>query len=178
MTPWTIGHQAPLSMGFLSPEYWSWLSFPSPGALPDPGIEPVTPVLLRWQETWVWSLGWEGFLEEGTATHLSVLVWRISWTKEAAGLQSIGLQRVGHGWTTNTPKLQADSLPLSHIQFCSVAQSCLTLCNLSHIVFANCFNQEVRNYFFFNQSLCSGKRCFQQITLTHIHWAHLYWALV
>ena len=53
VTLWTIGHQAPLSMGFLSPEYWSWLSFPSPGTLPDPGIEPVTPALLRRQETWV-----------------------------------------------------------------------------------------------------------------------------
>ena len=75
-----------LSMGFLSPEYWSWLSFPSPGDLPDPGIEPMTPALLRQQETWVPSLGWEGFLEEGTAAHSSVLAWRIPWTEEAAGL--------------------------------------------------------------------------------------------
>ena len=49
-------------MGFLSPEYWSWLSFPSPGALPDPGIEPVTPALLRRQETgfdpWVGKVSW------------------------------------------------------------------------------------------------------------------------
>ena len=39
-TPWTVAHQAPLSMGFSSQEYWSGLSFPSPGDLPDPVIEP------------------------------------------------------------------------------------------------------------------------------------------
>ena len=44
-TPWTIAHQAPLSMGFLRPEYWSGVPFPSPGKLPDPGIEPRSPVL-------------------------------------------------------------------------------------------------------------------------------------
>ena len=39
-TPWTVAHQAPLSMGFSRQEYWSGLLFPSPGNLPDPGIEP------------------------------------------------------------------------------------------------------------------------------------------
>ena len=43
-TPWTVAHQAPLSMGFSRPEYWSGLPCPSPGDLPDPGIEPVSPV--------------------------------------------------------------------------------------------------------------------------------------
>ena len=38
--PWTVGHQVPLSMGFSRQEYWSWLPFPSPGELPDPGIQP------------------------------------------------------------------------------------------------------------------------------------------
>jgi len=41
-TPWTITHQAPLSMGFPSQEYWSGLPFPSPGDLPDPGIESIS----------------------------------------------------------------------------------------------------------------------------------------
>ena len=45
MTPWTVAHQAPLSMGFSGQEYWSGLPFPSPGDLPDPGIEPRTPAL-------------------------------------------------------------------------------------------------------------------------------------
>ena len=45
MTPWTVAHQAPLSMGFPRQEYWSGLSFPSPGDLPKPGIEPMSPAL-------------------------------------------------------------------------------------------------------------------------------------
>ena len=48
------------------------------------------------QETWVRSLGWEDTLEEGMATHSSILAWRIPWTEEPGGLQSMGLQRVGH----------------------------------------------------------------------------------
>ena len=45
-TPWTVAYQAPLSMGFSRQEYWSGLPFPSPGDLPDPGIEPRYPALL------------------------------------------------------------------------------------------------------------------------------------
>ena len=45
MTPWTVACQAPLSMGFSRQEYWSGLSFPSPGDLPDPGIELGSPAL-------------------------------------------------------------------------------------------------------------------------------------
>ena len=41
-TPWTTALQTPLSMGFPRQEYWSGLSFPSPGDLPEPGIEPVS----------------------------------------------------------------------------------------------------------------------------------------
>ena len=44
-TPWTGVCQAPLSMGFSRQEYWSELPFPSPGDLPDPGIEPRSPTL-------------------------------------------------------------------------------------------------------------------------------------
>ena len=44
-TPWTVAHQAPPSMGFSRKEYWSGLPFPSPGDLPDPGIEPRSPTL-------------------------------------------------------------------------------------------------------------------------------------
>ena len=45
LIPWTAAHQAPLSMGFSGQEYWSGLPFPSPGDLPDPGIEPTPPAL-------------------------------------------------------------------------------------------------------------------------------------
>ena len=43
VAPWNAAHQAPLSMGFPRQEYWSGLSFPPPGDLPDPGIEPTSP---------------------------------------------------------------------------------------------------------------------------------------
>ena len=46
------------------------------------------------QETQVRSLGWEDPLEEEMATHSSILAWRIPWTKEPGGLQSMGSQRV------------------------------------------------------------------------------------
>ena len=45
-TPWTVAHQAPLSVEFSRQEYWSGLPFASPGDLPDPGIEPGSPA---WQ---------------------------------------------------------------------------------------------------------------------------------
>ena len=44
-TPWTVAHQAPPSIGFSRQEYWNGLPFPSPGDLPDPGIEPRSPAL-------------------------------------------------------------------------------------------------------------------------------------
>ena len=44
-TPWTVAHQAPQSMEFSRQEYWSGLPFPSPGDLPNPGIEPGSPAL-------------------------------------------------------------------------------------------------------------------------------------
>jgi len=46
------------------------------------------------KETWVRSLGWEDALETGMATHSSILAWKIPWTEEPGGLQSIVSQRV------------------------------------------------------------------------------------
>ena len=48
------------------------------------------------QEMWVPSLGWEDPLEEGMATHSSILAWKIPWTEKPGGLQSLGSQRVRH----------------------------------------------------------------------------------
>ena len=48
------------------------------------------------QETWVQSLGWEGPLEKGMATHSSILAWKIPWTEEPGRLQSIRSQRIGY----------------------------------------------------------------------------------
>ena len=50
-TPWTVAHQAPLSMGYPMQEYWSGLPFASPGDRPNPGIKPTTPASVgtgRW----------------------------------------------------------------------------------------------------------------------------------
>ena len=54
------------------------------------------------QKTWVQSLGWEDPLEEGMATHSSILAWRIPRTEEPGRLWSMGLQIVRHYWVTNT----------------------------------------------------------------------------
>ena len=56
---------------------------------------------LPWWETRVWSLRQEDLLEKEMATHSSTLVWKIPWTEEPGGLQSMGLQRVRHDWKTS-----------------------------------------------------------------------------
>ena len=47
-------------------------------------------------------MGWEDPLEKGMATYSNILPWRIPWTEGPGGLQSMGLQRVGHDWATFT----------------------------------------------------------------------------
>ena len=66
------------------------MGFPGGSAVKNPPAMPET------QETQVQSLGQEAPLEEGMATHSSILAWKIPWTKEPGGLQSIGSQRVGY----------------------------------------------------------------------------------
>ena len=105
-------------MGFSRQEYWNGFPFPSPGNLPDPGIESATLVspalagsffttgaslvaqrlkhLPAMWETWVRSLGQEDLLQKEMATHSSILAWRTPWIEEPGGLQSTGWQRVGH----------------------------------------------------------------------------------
>ena len=77
-------------MEFSRQEYSSGFPFLSPGDFQNPG------------ETQVQSLGQEDPLEEGMATHSSILAWRIPWTEEPGGLQPMGSQRVGHDRVTNT----------------------------------------------------------------------------
>ena len=59
-------------------------------------MAPTVKNLPTMQETQVRSLGQEDPLEKGIATHPSILAWEIPWTEEPGGLQSMGLQRVGH----------------------------------------------------------------------------------
>ena len=69
------------------------------------GASLVAQMVKNWpamQEIWVQSLSWEDPLEKGMGTHSSILTWEIPWTEEHGGLQSMGSQRVGHDWVTNT----------------------------------------------------------------------------
>ena len=54
------------------------------------------------RETWVWTLGWEDSLEKRMATHSTIPAWRILWTEEFGGLQSLGSERVRHTWANFT----------------------------------------------------------------------------
>ena len=73
--------------------YWTSRGFPAKAAFL---VAQMVKNLLAMQETQVQSLGWEDPLEEEVATHSSILAWRIPWTEEPGGLQSMGLQRIKH----------------------------------------------------------------------------------
>ena len=59
--------------------------------------------LTAMQELQIWFLGLEDPLEQGIVTHSSILAWRIPWTEQPGGLQSMGLQRVGQNWSYWAP---------------------------------------------------------------------------
>ena len=63
------------------------------------------------QETQVQSLGWEDLLKKETASHSSILAWRIPWTEKPGRLQSMESQRVGHDWVTNTSGSVVKNMP-------------------------------------------------------------------
>ena len=75
-------------------EYDSPLSFPGGSALKN------LPAMQEPREPWVRSLGQENPLEESMATHFRILAWRMPWTEEPGGLQSMGSQRVRHNLAT------------------------------------------------------------------------------
>ena len=89
--PWTVS-----SMGLQRVRH-DWVTFTFTGG----SVVKNLPAKQEMQETWVRSLGREDPLEEEMATPSSVLAWRIPWTEEPGGLQSMGPQRVGHDWATN-----------------------------------------------------------------------------
>ena len=112
-------------MGFSRQEYQSGLPCPPPGDLPDPGDPGIEHCLLLsggfFTTSATWGLPqiaqtvknlqcgrsqldpWVGkILEKEMATHSSILAWRIPWTEENGGPQSMGSQRVRHDWATNT----------------------------------------------------------------------------
>ena len=84
-------------------------------------------------ETQVWYLKQEDPLEKGIATHSSILAWRIPWTEELDMLQSMGSQRVGPNWMTNTFTLP-DGLKRSQDLYTVLpTQSCFLLTFLSRV---------------------------------------------
>ena len=102
-------------------------------------------------ETRVWSLDWEDPLEKEMATHSSILAYKISWTEEPGGLQSLGSQRVRYDWATNTyltPKSLfqcaicgcSSHLPVKDLFCCFLAISAITnLLNRRDLLFNNSF---------------------------------------
>ena len=93
----------------------SWIPFPFTFEMAQ-----TVKILPAMQEIWIRSLGWEDPLEKGMATHSSVPAWRILWTEEPGGPQSMGLQRVGYEWVTNT-------FPSLHWRFPLLTQSNIIL---------------------------------------------------
>ena len=74
-------------------------------ASPGGSVVKGPPAVQKPQEMQVWSLGWEDPLKEEMATHSSILLsWRIPWTEEPGGLQSMGSHRVRHDWNSCTPE--------------------------------------------------------------------------
>ena len=64
--------------------------------------------LLAMQESWVRSLGREDLLEKEMATHSNILAWKIPWTEEPGGPQSVGLQGVGHNCPTSLSRTDGE----------------------------------------------------------------------
>ena len=98
MTPWTIAYQGPLSMGFSRQGYWSGLPFPSPGDLPNPGIEPRSPTLqadalpLRREEKW----SGQGMCPwEGTQRKRDYKSGQPPWRVSGGSSQRVGIPDLG-----------------------------------------------------------------------------------
>ena len=87
--------------------------------LASPVVQTVTNLVAMW-ETWIRSLGQEDPLEKGMATHSSILPWRVPWTEEPGGLQSMGLQIVRHDWATD----KINGAPTFHIHQAHFATDC------------------------------------------------------
>ena len=84
------------------------------------------------QETLFQFLGWEGPLEKEKATHSSILAWRIPWTEEPGGQQSMESQRAGHDWAQMHIYLSVFSIYLSVYPSIHLTSS-LSICSLMDI---------------------------------------------
>ena len=82
----SLGWEDPLGKSNGNPLQYSWTSL----------VAQMVKHLCTMRETQVQSLGWENTLEKEMATHASTIAWKIPWTEEPGGLQSMGSQRVRH----------------------------------------------------------------------------------
>ena len=98
-------------------------------------------------------LGWEDPLEEGIATHSSILVWRIPWTEEPGGLQSIASQRVGHDWSD-----------LAHI---TDLQCCVNFCCTAEWISNMCIYTCIYIYMSYAWELPVGLGCGPRIHISN-----------
>ena len=89
---WSINSCLPLVLRMYHTLSWAFL------------VDQMVKNLHAMWETWVPSLGQEDSLAKGKATHSSILAWKIPWTEEPCGLQSMGSQRVRHDWATPHPQ--------------------------------------------------------------------------
>ena len=78
-----------------------WITLPWYSLYGFPFVAQVVKHLPVMQDIQAWSLGQEDPLEKEMATHSSILAWKVPWTEEPSGLQSMGSQRVRHDWATN-----------------------------------------------------------------------------
>ena len=107
MSPWMGWEVASLDLQVLPCiTYWKKMSsaegFPGGTSGDEPACQ------CKRQEMRVWSLGREDPLEEGMASHSSILAWKIPWTEVPGRLQSMGSQRAGHNWSNLTPTSTAE----------------------------------------------------------------------
>ena len=109
VTPWTVAYQAPLSMGFSRQEYWSGLPFPSPGDLPNPGIEPWSPAF---RQT-LYRMSHQAFRWENVLTaQITMTMWSLTKSKIS--------------WSVNS--IQKKTVPVKHCWF----EMFLLHCSLRH----------------------------------------------
>ena len=134
----------------------------------------------------------EDLLEKEMATYCSILAWRITWTEEPGGLQSMGLQRVGHDWvTTHTNTLMAlilDPWPFSlAICHCSWVHIYSDLCPYKVVIQIHCLSCPLKGFLLTTvfQSPCwlfaaslslLLSRTIYSVPAVHFHLSSTYWA--
>ena len=114
-------------------ERLNWLTSRGKKKLPFPASS-VVKNLPPMQESRVWFLGWEDPLEKITATYSSIRAWRIPWTEETGRLQSMGSQRVGHDWGTNTLTSHVQKSPISKYGYTGDGASTYEFVKGTHLV--------------------------------------------